>query len=164
MLKHIAPNLKATDKYIYDIDIIYLKTKGFLGLILDIDNTIIGWGQKEVPEKSRLWIEKAQQEGFKIAFVSNAFPKKAERIAGYFHSPFISNARKPSKYGFKKALKALDLPAEKVVMIGDQLFTDIFGGNKIGLYTIWVKPMSNREFIFTKLTRVLEKITDKYIL
>jgi predicted HAD superfamily phosphohydrolase YqeG len=49
-------------------------------------------------------------------------------------------------------------PARQTALIGDQLFTDILGGNLVGMYTILVDPLSSQEFPTTKLVRRLERL------
>jgi HAD superfamily phosphatase (TIGR01668 family) len=84
--------------------------------------------------------------------------RRVKSIAAIFGIPFISRAYKPAKTGFHHAVTAMELPRDQVAVVGDQLFTDILGGNRIGLVTIWVRPLCTQEFIGTKITRRLEKL------
>jgi HAD superfamily phosphatase (TIGR01668 family) len=140
------------------IDTAKLKEKGIEGIIFDLDNTLMPWDSKELPSEISFLIEKILSEGFKILILSNARERRVADIFKPLSIPYIAHAWKPKKSGFQKALELMDLSPQKTAIIGDQLFTDILGGNLTGLYTIWVKPISQREFITTKFNRQLEKI------
>ena len=72
--------------------------------------------------------------------------------------PAISKARKPSRRAFRQALATLGTTEKETAVVGDQLFTDVLGGNRLGLYTVLVMPLSKREFFGTKAIRSLERI------
>jgi HAD superfamily phosphatase (TIGR01668 family) len=142
-----------------DINIEMLIESGIRGLIFDLDNTIIPWDSPNMGPKETEVIHNLISKGLKICLVSNNRNKRVNEIAGLFGIPFISRAYKPAKNGFKRAALIMELSPEEVAVVGDQLYTDILGGNRLGMYTIWVKPLSSREFIGTKITRQLEKLT-----
>ena len=140
-----------------DIDIAALKSRDFDCLLLDLDNTMLPWKSSEIPESSRQWVENAQQMGMKLCIVSNThYPKRLHKIAQDLDIPSLDRAIKPRRSGFEKALKMLNSEPANAVIIGDQLLTDICGGNLMGIYTILVKPMHNTEFFGTKLSRLVE--------
>jgi HAD superfamily phosphatase (TIGR01668 family) len=72
--------------------------------------------------------------------------------------PAVYNAAKPSRAAFRRALGFLGTAPEHTAVIGDQIFTDILGGNRMGLFTVLVVPMSTKEFIWTKFVRQVEKL------
>ncbi len=72
--------------------------------------------------------------------------------------PFISGALKPRRGAFREALKLLDVEPRRAAVVGDQVLTDILGGNRLGLHTILVRPMSRREFAGTRITRLFERV------
>ena len=141
-----------------DIDLTELTRLGIRGIIVDIDNTIIPWGSDVVDARIRLWLDELQAQGFKVCLVSNNKNKRVKAIGERLSMPFVARALKPAKAGFRQALDHMGLPPSQVAVIGDQLFTDVLGGNRLGLYTIWVRPLSSREFIGTKVHRQFEKI------
>ena len=141
-----------------DIDFQEIKRRGIQGIIFDLDNTLIPWDSSELSEEVLLWMEDLLKSGFKAGLVSNNREKRVSEIAGRFGIPYVCRAYKPSKYGFNRIAAAMKLSPEVVAVVGDQLFTDVLGGNRLGMFTIWVKPLSSREFIGTKVTRQLEKM------
>lgn len=146
-----------------DIAVDELKQRGILGIIFDLDNTIIPWDCQQMSPDIVIWIKALLTQGFKLCLVSNNLGKRVEIIAKIFDIPFVSRAYKPAKTGFCRAMKLMELTSSQVAVVGDQLFTDVLGGNRLGLYTIWVRPLSSKEFIGTKITRRLEKVTVKIL-
>lgn len=144
-------------KNLYDIELHTLKDQGIKGIIFDLDNTIIPWDQPEMSPEIIQWLQGILAQGFKICLVSNNMDKRVKKIAEIFDIPFVARAYKPAKAGFKQAITTMKLSNPQVAVIGDQLFTDVLGGNRLGLYTIWVAPLTTKEFIGTKITRRLEK-------
>jgi HAD superfamily phosphatase (TIGR01668 family) len=134
-----------------------LAAKGIKGLILDIDNTLVEWG-KDVPATEVVgWFQAVRAEGIKTCIVSNNSQKRVEALAKALDLPAFCKARKPSRKAFRKAVSLMGTSAVETAVIGDQIFTDILGGNRLGLYTILVSPISRREFIGTRLVRLVER-------
>ncbi|WP_378956350.1 YqeG family HAD IIIA-type phosphatase [Pelosinus sp. sgz500959] len=145
-------------KSLYEIEPQVLHQQGIKGIIFDLDNTIIPWDSPTMSPEMIQWLQELLTRGFKICLVSNNMGKRVKTIAGIFGIPFVSRAYKPAKSGFRQALTRMELREEEVAVVGDQLFTDVLGGNRLGLFTIWVKPLSAKEFIGTRITRRLEKV------
>jgi len=142
-----------------EIDLGELRVRGFDAIMLDLDNTLLPWKDSAVPEESRRWIESARAAGFRLCIVSNThYPKRLERIAGDLSVPWVFGALKPRRHGFRKAAEIMGSSFETSVVVGDQLLTDVAGGNLAGMHTILVKPMHYREFIGTKLSRLIERV------
>ena len=140
-----------------DIDVEDLRNKGFESVILDMDNTLLPWKDSVVPKPVVEWVEWAKSKGLKLCIVSNTHnPKRLIKIADDLGISCIHRALKPRRDGFEKALRTLDCDPERTVVVGDQIFTDVLGGNLSGMYTILVKPMHRREFVGTKLSRLFE--------
>lgn len=146
-------------KTLYDIEIHTLQQKGIRGIIFDLDNTIIAWDSPTMSPEIIQLINNLLTQGFNLCLVSNNMDKRVKNIADIFNIPYVSRAYKPAKSGFRRAITAMGLTDKQVAVIGDQLFTDVLGGNRLGLYTIWVAPLSSKEFMGTKITRCLEKLT-----
>lgn len=157
MLHLVCPNLIL--KSVEYIDGTMLAQKGISGIIIDLDNTIVPWGSPFVHPKVYDWIGNLRKNGVKICLLSNSTSGRAREISGKLGIEFVSPAYKPSRSGFRRAVEALGLEPEEIAVVGDQLYTDILGGNRAGLFTIWVKPLSKHEFFGTKITRQLEKLT-----
>ena len=140
-----------------DINLAELKARGIKGLLLDLDNTLVGWDSNILAEELSNWLADAQTQGFKLCLVSNGVQKRVKYFADLMGIPAIVPALKPRRAAFRKALNKLQLSAKEVAMIGDQLFTDVLGGNRLGIYTILIRPISKQELRSTKLVRKLEK-------
>lgn len=156
MYRLICPQVVADS--LTEIDFEKLKALGIQGIIFDLDNTLVPWGSSEVSEIVSEWLLEVLKRGFQVAIVSNNWHSRVKRFANQFDIPFVSRAYKPAKVGIRRALSTLGLRPAQTALVGDQLFTDILGGNRLGLYTIWVKPLSEKEFVGTKIQRWLERI------
>lgn len=142
---------------VLEINLESLKRIGMSALILDLDNTLLGWEADEIPRSVAGWVSEAKRAGFKVCIASNGTKSRVGRIAEALSVPAISKAVKPRKRPFRKALAILGAPPERTVVIGDQVFTDVLGGNRMELYTILIKPMSTTELKTTKMVRKVEK-------
>lgn len=146
---------------IYNIDLKKLKkVKNIKGIIVDLDNTLIAWGGKEIDSKINDWIKEAKRLKLKFCIVSNTNSKRVSKFAEIFKIPYSSNSfyLKPFNTPFIRAIEILDTTPSETMVIGDQIFTDIWGGNRLKLFTILVTPIVKRDSIGTFLHRNLEKI------
>jgi HAD superfamily phosphatase (TIGR01668 family) len=144
---------------VYNIDLKKLKeVKNIKGIIVDLDNTLVAWGQKEVNQKIIDWVNEAKKLGLKICIVSNTNSKRVAEFAKIFNIPYHSKYFKPFSIAFNNGLKILDTKKSETAVIGDQIFTDILGGNRLKLLTILVTPIVKKDSIGTFLHRNLEKI------
>ncbi len=135
-----------------------LKEKKIKGLILDIDNTLIDY-DKNLLEGTKEWCDNLKENNIKLCILSNTNKvKKVEKVAKILNLEYIYFAHKPSKKGFLKAQKLLGLNKEEIAIVGDQIFTDVWGGNRVGMYTILTKPIDKRDILLTRLKRPFEKI------
>jgi len=156
-LYHLFRPDSAVDS-VFDIDLAHLKAQGIRGIIFDLDNTIIPWDSCDICPTISEWMIGVMAQGFRVSIVSNNWHKRVQAIAVRFDLPFVSRAYKPAKAGFRRALAAMKLEPHETAIVGDQLFTDVLGGNRMGLYTIWVKPLTSKEFIGTRIHRRFEKL------
>lgn len=135
-----------------------LKEKKIKGLILDIDNTLIDY-DKNLLEGTKEWCDNLKENNIKLCILSNTNKvKKVEKVAKILNLEYIYFAHKPSKKGFLMAQKLLGLNKEEIAIVGDQIFTDVWGGNRVGMYTILTKPIDERDILLTRLKRPFEKI------
>ena len=141
-----------------DIDPVALKERGFHSILLDLDNTLLPWKDSLVPSEVAEWIVRAKAAGMRLCIVSNTHNLgRLNKIAGDLGISCVFRALKPGKHGFRRAVETVGCGASQAVVVGDQLLTDIVGGNLSGMYTILVKPMHQREFVGTKLSRLMER-------
>jgi len=145
---------------VYDIDAKKLWNDGFRGIVTDLDNTLVGARVPLATPELVKWLDDLQDMGFKVVIVSNNYRSRVSKFADPLGLPFINSAKKPTSMPFRKALDMLGTKAEETIVIGDQLMTDVLGGNRMGLHTILVNPVArNEEGIATRLiNRPLEKI------
>lgn len=142
---------------VLDIDLTTLYGRGIRALILDVDNTLLGWETEEIPDEVRSWVHEAQALGFKVCIASNGTRTRVRKIAGALQVPAISKAVKPRKRPFRRAMEILGTPADATAVVGDQIFTDVLGGNRMELYTILINPVSKTELRTTKMVRRVER-------
>lgn len=146
-----------------DITADFLKQQGIEGLLLDVDNTMAIFHTKVPVEGISDWIKSLQNNGIKLRILSNAKHDRIKVFASEVDLPFFALSLKPLPFRISKAAKLLDLSKKQVAVVGDQMFTDILGGNLAGLTTIMVKPIKQEtEFSFI-IKRKLEKIFLKNI-
>ena len=156
MLKLLTP-----DQYldsIFEIDIEHLQSIGIKGIITDMDNTLVSWNDRSVYPRLSEWFTGLKQKDFKLFIVSNNSRDRGAKLAKDLDIPAIWYAIKPRRGAFRKALQNMELSPKEVAVVGDQIFTDVLGGNRLGLHTILVTPISEKEFFWTKLTRMFEKM------
>ncbi len=143
---------------IYHIDISRLWDEGKRAIITDLDNTLVKWNAPSATPKLVSWLKMVQDTGFKVCILSNNDRLRVTEFAKPLGLNALDMARKPRHQGFERALHLLQVSAKETVMIGDQVFTDILGGNRMGMYTVLVVPIHEQEFIGTRVMRRMERI------
>jgi hypothetical protein len=156
MLSKLYPKIYVNT--IQDIDWEKLHSEGICGLIFDLDNTLVEWDNDYVEEELQNWLQARKGEGFKICLVSNNKKQRVEYFGEQLGIPAISHATKPRKRAFRIAMNLMGTHRNNTAVIGDQVFTDILGGNRLNLFTILVVPKSETEFFTTKLVRFFESL------
>ncbi len=141
-----------------DVSLADLAANGFRGIIVDLDNTLVGYGRAEVMKDHLDWVAQAHESGFRIVMLSNNFSDRVTQIARQLDVLSVPNALKPLPFGFARALQALKLPRHQVFVVGDQLFTDVLGAKLFGLYTILTEPIEPHDFAITRLFRFFERL------
>ncbi|MDN4594746.1 YqeG family HAD IIIA-type phosphatase [Polycladomyces subterraneus] len=161
MFKAIVPDLYVQS--IYDIDFHQLQRRGVKAAIVDLDNTLVEADRPDATPKLVSWLDQVQGMGFRVMIVSNNTRTRVSRFATPLQIPFIHRAKKPLSRAFKKALRRLETKPEETVVIGDQLFTDVLGAKRMGLFAILVVPISESEGFFTKINRMMERIVFRWM-
>lgn len=133
------------------------------GLILDIDNTLVPNHVAEADENAVKWVDTIKAAGYKLCIVSNASKKRVVRFNNKLQLYAVHRAMKPGTAAFKKACSIMGLSSKNVAVVGDQIFTDVYGGNLAGMFTILVKPIDQRESKLVRVKRIFEKrILERY--
>lgn len=143
---------------ILEIDLDELKRAGIKALVVDLDNTMVERGSSEAPESLQRWLKKVTGRGLKVCIVSNNWASRVSVIARKVKLPLVAPAGKPRGKAFKQGMKMIGSKPEETAVVGDQLFTDVLGGNLAGLRTVLVVPLKGPELPHTRLLRRLEKI------
>ncbi len=144
---------------LHDIKLSELWDLGIRGLIVDLDNTLLGFRETELAAEHLAWVQEAHERGFKTVLVSNNFTDRVCGIARQLNIECVPNALKPLPFGFWIALRRLRLHRKQVAVVGDQLFTDVLGAKLCGgLYTILTEPIEHKDFPITMMFRFFERL------
>ena len=141
---------------IYDINYKKLKEQGIKCLLFDLDNTIVPYNERILRAETKELFYQLKQLGFKLLIFSNSPKIRVKAFGRELNVDIFSGARKPSIKGFNKILKKYKYTENQVAIIGDQILTDVVGGNKVGIMTILITPVG-KDPIWTKLNRVRER-------
>jgi len=141
---------------VLDIDLEQLQQMDRKALIFDLDNTLTGWNSNVLTPEIEAWFKHLKQQKFQALILSNNHRERIAGIANRLDIPFIERAGKPRRRGYLKAAAYLGVKPAQAVMIGDQIFTDVFGANRAGLFTVLVDPLQKKEFWGTKISRFFE--------
>lgn len=156
MLKKFLPNEHV--KSVFDIHPAALKEKGIKGIITDLDNTLVAWDEKRATPEIIQWFELMRDHDIKVTIISNNKQERVKVFSEPLETPFVFSARKPLRRAFMTVARQMELKTEEIVMIGDQLLTDVLGGNRAGLYTILVVPIVQSDGKITKINRMFERM------
>ncbi|MGX4669663.1 YqeG family HAD IIIA-type phosphatase [Cerasibacillus sp. JNUCC 74] len=155
MLKKFLPNEHV--KSIFEIHPSALKEKGIKGIITDLDNTLVAWDVKDATSEVIQWFQLMKEHDIKVTIISNNNSERVRVFSEPLDTPFVFSARKPLTKAFKTTAKKMGLKKEEIVVIGDQILTDIFGGNIAGFYTILVVPIIQTDGRLTRINRKIER-------
>lgn len=155
MLKNFLPNEHV--KSVFDIHPEALKQRGIKGIITDLDNTLVAWDVKDATPEVIQWFQQMKEKDIKIMIISNNRKERVKVFSEPLDTPFVFSARKPLRRAFQTAAKQLGLEKRDIVVIGDQLLTDVLGGNSAGFYTILVLPIKRTDGKITQFNRKIER-------
>jgi len=154
---------KAHFNNVREITIEFLRENQINALILDVDNTLIDY-DKNLSEETIQWAENLKQEGIKLYILSNSNKKeKVKTVAEKLKLEYEYFGKKPLKTGFRKVQKKLQEKSENIGVVGDQIFTDVLGGNRCKMFSILVEPIAEKDIWITLLKRPIENaIKNRY--
>lgn len=141
---------------IYDLDPDRLWDLGIRGIITDLDNTLVAWNAPDPDERLLDWVRRVRERGIGVCIASNNGHLRVEAFARHLEVPFLAKVRKPLRRGLRAAMERLGTDTAGTALLGDQVFTDVLGGNRLGLRTILVHPIGRREFFGTRVVRRFE--------
>ncbi|MDR2833554.1 MAG: YqeG family HAD IIIA-type phosphatase [Streptococcaceae bacterium] len=152
---------------VYQLTPDMLKNKGIKAVLVDLDNTLIAWNNPLGTPEMRAWLEDMKKANMPVVVVSNNKYPRIKKAVEPFGIDFVSRAIKPFTRGMNIAKKRLNLQPQEMIMVGDQLMTDIRGANRAGIPSVLVKPLVESDAWITKFNRarerrVMKKLVAKY--
>lgn len=144
-------------KSIYNINYNKLKNNGIKCLLFDLDNTLVPYKTKEPTDKVIELFNNLKKQGFKVVLFSNSSKKRLRPFKEVLEVDCCARAWKPSPKKFISVIEELGFNISEVAIIGDQLLTDILGGNRVGITTILINPISKNDYFLTYFNRIREK-------
>ncbi|QGH35040.1 YqeG family HAD IIIA-type phosphatase [Gracilibacillus salitolerans] len=155
MLKKFLPNEHV--QRVLDITPAKLRDMGIKGVITDLDNTLVAWDVKDATPEVIEWFKEMKTNDIKITIISNNEEERVSVFSEPLEAPFVFSARKPLVRAFNQTAKKMGLKKEEIVVIGDQLLTDVLGGNFAGFHTILVVPIVETDGKITRFNRMIER-------
>ena len=152
---------------VYDLTVPSLQAHRIKAVLVDLDNTLIAWNNPDGTPEMKQWLHDLQDAGIAIIVVSNNTKKRVQRAVEKFGIDYVYWALKPFTFGIDRAMMEFHYEKNEVVMVGDQLMTDIRAAHRAGIRSILVKPLVQHDSIKTQINRarerrVMRKITEKY--
>lgn len=140
-----------------DIPVEWYYEQGYRGILFDIDNTLVPH-DCPVDDKARVYINRLKEIGYSICLISNNDKERVRLFAEPLGVDYIYKAWKPACKGYEQGMKKLGTTVENTLFVGDQIFTDIWGANRLNVYSILLEPINPKEEIQIILKRIPEKI------
>ena len=140
-----------------DITPEFLASHGIRALLSDLDNTLAPYEQPEPDDDIRAWIAALQEAGIQIALVSNNHAARVELFNRTLGLPVFPDSHKPGKKMLLRAMKEMGVTPAETAVLGDQLLTDAYAGQRIGLPALIVPPIRDKRNLFFRFKRLLER-------
>jgi HAD superfamily phosphatase (TIGR01668 family) len=135
-----------------------LVARGFVALLLDVDNTLVPRGTAAIPSEVRTWVARCTSCGLRLCLLSNNWHKVVFHYAEELKLPLVYKAMKPLPFAFLRALGKIGQKPRHAVVVGDQLMTDVLGAHLCGgMHAILVQPQSHIDLKHTLLLRKIER-------
>lgn len=146
---------------VYNIDFEGLYKKGYRGVLFDVDNTLVPFDVMSADQQLIAFIERLKSIGYTVGLVSNNNHGRVAALNENLNIPMVPNAMKPLTFKLRRLLNSWNMPHNKAIFVGDQLFTDVWVGNALGLYTVLVEPIQKKEQMITAIKRSTEQLVLK---
>lgn len=156
LLRVCAPRYAVAS--VCDLSPALLRRWGIDALMLDLDNTLVPWGADVPPPAVHAWMAGLRDAGVPACVVSNNLSARVRAVAAALHLPAAEGRFKPSADKLRRALRILDSLPERTAMVGDQVFTDVVAGNRLGVPTVLTAPLAPHEPARIRLVRGLERL------
>lgn len=152
----LSPDLYHTSVHAIDLDA--LERDGISTLLVDLDNTLLPRDTNAIPDDLRDWAAGLEERGFSVCLVSNNWHERVKAVADELGFELVSKAVKPFPFAFLRALRKIGATRTSAAVVGDQMFTDVLGGNTLGMKTVLVQPLSHTDLPHTLFLRYLERL------
>lgn len=143
---------------IYHLDTDVLQQMNVKAVFSDLDNTLLAWNEFETAKKMDELNQRLAKAGIKLVVISNNNAERIGKVLNPYQIDFVAKSRKPLPFAITKKREQLGLAKDQVMMVGDQLITDIQAGNLAGVESVLVKPLVETDKWNTRINRFLEKI------
>ena len=134
----------------------FLKENGIRGIIFDIDNTLVGFRTPKPTKENLALFARLKKQGIQFAIASNNSKNRVDTFAKGLGVSAYHRACKPLGFALAKLRKEFGLKSGEIALVGDQIYTDMLGGNLAGMITVLVEPIDQKETVFFKIKRALE--------
>lgn len=151
----IQPDYLLKDIYCLTDD--FLASNNVKGIIFDIDNTLVGFTVPTPDDKVKDFIESLLEKGIKVAIASNNNKERVSLFCKELDVDYIFRAAKPLPFSLLRIAKKMGLKCKNIMLVGDQVFTDVWGANFVGMTSVMVDIIDTKETLTFKLKRALEK-------
>lgn len=148
---------------IYDLTVDDLKKRGITTVLADLDNTLLAWNNPEGTPELREWLKSLRDEGIELIVISNNTTKRVAKAVAPLNVKFVSWSLKPLPRGILHVLKTHDLTKEEVIMVGDQMLTDVWAAHSAGIRSVLVKRLVESDMWQTWINRAIEKQVKKVV-
>ncbi|MBC8744492.1 YqeG family HAD IIIA-type phosphatase [Lactobacillus sp. Marseille-P7033] len=142
---------------IYSVSPAQLKEQGIRAVFSDLDNTLIAWNNPDGTPELKEWMNALHEANIPLIVISNNSKERVAKAVNNLNLPFVSRSLKPLSFGIERAQKKLGLEKKEVVMVGDQLLTDVAAANQADIRSILVQPLLNTDKWDTRINRFFER-------
>lgn len=156
MKRWIAPRWTLNSVFLLQPEMVL--ERGYRAVIVDLDNTLLAWNQAEPTTEMLAWIVGMEEAGIVVYILSNNTTARVERATTSAGVVYQANALKPRRKGFAAIIQQSGLAREQILVVGDQVITDIIGANRSGLDSVLVKPIAQHDNVYTWMNRSIEKL------
>ncbi len=143
---------------VYELTADFMKARGIDTVIFDIDNTLVPYWIKEPDDKLKAYFKSLRREGITVSVLSNSREERSRVFCQSMDIPYVYRAGKPLTGGLDRLIDKLGAKREKCLIAGDQIFTDVWCGNRGGIYSVLIKQVSPKDEWITKPKRGIERI------
>jgi HAD superfamily phosphatase (TIGR01668 family) len=138
-----------------DIDYEELWDLGVRGIVFDLENTLALYRADGLVDGNVEMLRRLQTRGFAIGIVSNSTRTWVDAVATPLGIPYVGKAGKPRPSAFMKVITLMPVSAGEIVVVGDQLLTDVYGAQRLGVRAVLVAPLGRAEPWTSKVQRAV---------